>query len=1025
MRPIRLALEGFTCFKDKQDPLELDGLPLFAISGPTGAGKSSLLDAMVFALFGKVPRMGKRGVSELISLGRERMAVTLDFRLADQAYRVTRTVHRTPTRPTQAMLEELHDELSRPLAEGVKNVDEEVRQLLGFDYDTFTRAVILPQGEFATFLKSRPRERRQILRELLRLQIFEEMRRLAGEEQRQLRARIDGDQRRLDEDYADATPAELGRRRSQASDLKKSLRRIRKQLAALRDALQALGQRRAKSQELEEKRRQAAGLEKRGTEMARSETLLEAAKRAAPVVPYFEALDGLARRSETQARLAAKEATELRRAESAHAAANEALERSRKVAQQVPELRRRTEELDRVLALLEPRTKARRRAHELTAKHSAGTEELAALAKRRGDIETRNRRLTADLEQARRRVEAVGYDPGLDARLDAVRDAAGRLVDRRASALREAGRTEELGQRLRGREREAAASAKAETAAEKLWQQADGERKTKETALREAEHKNHVAVFRRALEEGEPCPVCEQPVARRPPAADLAELDALSVAATSARRAEEAARHQLEAGRSSAAARRVEAEALGRQAAEAASRAEKLAIEVGDAAGALQAEVGSDVRDDSGDTVEERVSAAVQRVARARSNHAAATEKATAVDKELAEADRRRQRLTSDAEALERRQGELLRDAEAARTEAEAYDRQIREVTTAEDPSAERRQIAERIAVTEREERQAAAEERRRAVEREGAAERESKARRSLEELRQRIVSATEKAVAAAEDAGFDGADAVREAARPEPETRRLEEEIQGFKRQRHTLEQRVAELEADLDGVLTTAAEIKEQEKELRSVEKRESDERGRLGALEGSLGTLEQRITRRSALELQLARRRGAHKSVYQLTHDLRSDRFEAYLLEKTFDDLVRGASVRLMELSQRYTLDFAGGSFSVLDHDNASQPRSADTLSGGETFLASLSLALELSEQIQREAGAVSLDSIFIDEGFGTLDPETLEVVTSAVESLPTAGRMVGIITHIPELTRRLPFRIWVDKLPAGSRYRIEEG
>ena len=87
--------------------------------------------------------------------------------------------------------------------------------------------------------------------------------------------------------------------------------------------------------------------------------------------------------------------------------------------------------------------------------------------------------------------------------------------------------------------------------------------------------------------------------------------------------------------------------------------------------------------------------------------------------------------------------------------------------------------------------------------------------------------------------------------------------------------------------------------------------------------------------------------------------------------------------------------------------------------------MSLALELSEQIQREAGAVSLDSIFIDEGFGSLDPETLELVTEAIESLPTGGRMVGIITHIPELTQRLPFRIWVDKSSTGSRYRVEEG
>ena len=88
----------------------------------------------------------------------------------------------------------------------------------------------------------------------------------------------------------------------------------------------------------------------------------------------------------------------------------------------------------------------------------------------------------------------------------------------------------------------------------------------------------------------------------------------------------------------------------------------------------------------------------------------------------------------------------------------------------------------------------------------------------------------------------------------------------------------------------------------------------------------------------------------------------------------------------------LEVVDSDFLVVDHDNARERRSADTLSGGETFLASLALALELSQQVQRAAGAVLLDSLFIDEGFGTLDPETLEMATEAIESLPVGGRMV---------------------------------
>ncbi|MCS7172803.1 MAG: hypothetical protein N0A24_05270 [Armatimonadetes bacterium] len=130
-----------------------------------------------------------------------------------------------------------------------------------------------------------------------------------------------------------------------------------------------------------------------------------------------------------------------------------------------------------------------------------------------------------------------------------------------------------------------------------------------------------------------------------------------------------------------------------------------------------------------------------------------------------------------------------------------------------------------------------------------------------------------------------------------------------------------------------------------------------------------------------------------------------------------------MRLLRFSHRYTLEYdEDGSFAVVDHDNAGERRSADTLSGGETFLASLSLALELSEQVQRSSGAVALHSLFIDEGFGTLDPETLDHVACAIEALQTGGRMVGIITHLQELSARLPTRVVVEKRPEGSRIRV---
>jgi exonuclease SbcC len=139
-----------------------------------------------------------------------------------------------------------------------------------------------------------------------------------------------------------------------------------------------------------------------------------------------------------------------------------------------------------------------------------------------------------------------------------------------------------------------------------------------------------------------------------------------------------------------------------------------------------------------------------------------------------------------------------------------------------------------------------------------------------------------------------------------------------------------------------------------------------------------------------------------------------------------LLAGAGSRRLETLSggRYRLEYADDEFSVVDTWNGDERRSARTLSGGETFLASLALALGLSEQVR--ALAVShrarLDALFLDEGFGTLDPESLEVVVDAIEQLGGDGRMVGVITHVQELALRLPARIEIEKSPRGSTARV---
>ncbi|MEM8926465.1 MAG: SMC family ATPase [Actinomycetota bacterium] len=141
-----------------------------------------------------------------------------------------------------------------------------------------------------------------------------------------------------------------------------------------------------------------------------------------------------------------------------------------------------------------------------------------------------------------------------------------------------------------------------------------------------------------------------------------------------------------------------------------------------------------------------------------------------------------------------------------------------------------------------------------------------------------------------------------------------------------------------------------------------------------------------------------------------------FERWLLAEALDHLVDRATGRLLELSNgRYSLEAVDGNFAVRDHANADERRDIRTLSGGEIFLASLSLALALADSIAELAtvDGPRLESIFLDEGFGTLDVETLDLLASAIEELSATGRLVAIVTHVRELAERMPVRFEVRK------------
>ncbi len=202
-----------------------------------------------------------------------------------------------------------------------------------------------------------------------------------------------------------------------------------------------------------------------------------------------------------------------------------------------------------------------------------------------------------------------------------------------------------------------------------------------------------------------------------------------------------------------------------------------------------------------------------------------------------------------------------------------------------------------------------------------------------------------------------------------------------------------------------------------------------GHLRAAAVAAERAEGEVRRITELREQAAARQAQHAAYQQdalvaktLAEHLKANRFERWLLEEALDLLVAGASEILRDLSGgQYDLVHDKGDFAVVDHHDADLRRAVRTLSGGETFQASLALALALSEQLAgMSTAATTLESIVLDEGFGTLDAATLETVAATLENLAARGdRMVGVVTHVPALAERIPVRYEVTKNARTAR------
>jgi DNA repair protein SbcC/Rad50 len=995
---------------------------LFLLEGPTGAGKSTILDAITFALYGSLASDGAGGdrLHSHFADPRAEPSVTLEFALAGVRYRVRRSPeYRRPKRrgdgftqqAAQVHLERREADGWTSLSSNKAEVGDLITEFIGLNRDQFTQVMLLPQGEFARFLRSDDDHRRELLTKLFGTQLYD---RITAELERQRQEATAA--RRAAKDRTSAATAAAaeaaglnGAERDEllalagpdrATRLKEASAELARTIEVTRAARDVAATRLATARGTADRARRHAELMTRLTraiaelhdhEATRPEhdqraARLTAARQAEPVRPLLDALadaEAATRAaSDTLADLIAERAPSAAGPGPAHAGGRTADAAADGGPDAIARRAAETtgQQIDDPLAEGDQATARAQQAEQTAAslQHLADAE--AQLPRLAGLLAG----LQAATDQAVGRVSALeaakldlpGKIAATEARLAEARIAAAGLAAARdaqadtAARLTAATTAAELAVAL------AELEAAVRTAIDAHQQLVDAYQRAMERRL-----ENMAAELAEQLADGGACPVCG--------ATDHPGPAAHADDAVSAQDVSEAA-----AQRDLAAEQRAEAET--ERDAVAAQAAAATAAAGGATADTLAAALAG---------LAEQVLAAEQAAA-----------EAAALDPELGDLYAERDKLDEDLMAA------VTAAATARQQAADAADQLARTTAELRDAAGEHESVVARQAAL----RQAAVADR--ALARALVDLSAARAARDAARLR------AERELAAGHFATLTAAQAAVLPSGGQASLARSTEEwtaalaaltaaatvsdLAGLDPGRAQEAALAADLAAD------ALADAQEGDQEVREAEQALTTRAGRLSQRMAELGQAEEAADRldeetETVIRLAgLARGMDGHRRIALTT----------YVLRRWFEQVVQAANVRLAAMSAgRYELrrtedaesrrQRTGLTLAVVDR-HTSEERSPKSLSGGETFYTSLALALGLADVVRAEAGGVELDTLFIDEGFGSLDAQTLDQVMAVIDDLRDRGRAVGIVSHVADLKERVYERLEIRRLPDGS-------
>ncbi|GAA0298821.1 SMC family ATPase [Psychrosphaera haliotis] len=1050
MKPLKLTVQAFGPFSGTEfvDFEKLGSNPLFLINGATGAGKSSILDAICFALYGHTTG-AERSASQMrcdfadMKLLTE---VTLDFSLNDKRYRITRIPMQeraksvgagTTTQQSKASMWELDGSAENRLmvSTSVKDADKEVQNLIGLNVDQFRQVMVLPQGKFRELLLADSKDREKIFSQLFQTSVYKKIEEALKVKASDITKKVDEHKNQIkgilqsaDLNSEDEITSEL---KQLAPSLEQALNLKQTAESQVKNAEKSL----EKAKQLDAKFIAQAAKEKELLAHKANESLNEQTKKtiqlanvAQKLTPKFEAQQNTEIKLKTikaSLDISSKQRDEAKTKLTNAVAQLTVAERDH---QNVALLQKQNNDLQQYLKLANDLVAAKNNlnASALKAKKSKQslTSALANITTAKSNIDKKDSQVILLSSE----VESLPQEQvKLEKLLKSVKDR--ETLKKLVTDLNQlTSNTLVLEGKLNDSNVNLTALTKKAKEVEYSW------------------HANQAAILAQELNDGSPCPVCGSLVHPQPAkAATEASVEGEDVAMVS-KEDVDAAREQVVL--QTQARDKIKAEfddALNKQKVKG-SLVEELTKALTTEQNMAHSSVIGSGQNSANDSDQN-------------SNLVSANSDVLSV--ETAQVKYQAQlkyvnTLLATKQSLEMLKLELLNDKDSL-TQLETS---IVELETQANQDNEQlviatstvRQLEEQLPEEHRDAHKIQAEMVNRvqtisALESGLAAARTNKesAQSHFDQLEastqalinQLTVQQQEYEVAvnawqnAIQASTFDDEISFKNAWLSDTDLSTLSQQVEQYKSHLDTLMGAMAQLNTELkDATKPELQNLTEAVTELKQAFQQKDNEWRALEERNNQLLSVQKKLKIAHQTNEALEKQYRVVGTLYRISNGLDGDKIslQRFVLSVLLDDVLIQASQRLSLMSKgRYQLirkeekakgNKASGLELEVDDAYTGKSRPVATLSGGESFLAALSLALGLSDVVQSYSGGIKLDTLFIDEGFGSLDPESLELAVRTLIDLQSSGRMIGIISHVSELKSQMGLRVDVKSGPAGS-------